>query len=379
MNEIAEPAGHALPSRPVASISALDSTAEWRADPYRFIRKHCEAVAADAVSARLLAREAICMRGAEASELFYDETCFERRRAAPELLRARLFRKDGVPELDGSEHRARPRLLERLCTAEHARELAAIFAVELASELQSWQGREVALYGALHAPLTRAVCRWAGVPLEPGEIAQRTADLVALFDAAHRSLRGNVAARLAQWRSQRWLARLIHRTRRGQIEVSERDALRIVASHSEESHSPLPAGVAAAELLSLLQSAVASSVFIVHAMHALHHHCEWRARLEAAQWQGEPLDSFAHEARRMYPLFPAVVARVQHGDQGEAGSGQRAHRDAGDAIAIELVKSALRVLHTATQLELPEQNWSIDYQRSPALPRDRVRLRACTA
>jgi fatty-acid peroxygenase len=44
--------------------------------------------------------------------------------------------------------------------------------------------RTPVLYDESQEILTRAVCAWAGVPLTEPEVAQRTRELTALFDAA---------------------------------------------------------------------------------------------------------------------------------------------------------------------------------------------------
>jgi fatty-acid peroxygenase len=246
---------------------------------------------------------------------------------------------------------------------------------------------------------------------------------VALFDGAGRSLSSHLRARIARHRAERWLAGIVKRVRDARLDISGDSAVYIVASHADDGRTLLSPRVAACELLNLLRPTVAVSVFIVHAMHALHRYPEWRAILGEAAWSGAALDWFVQEVRRHYPFFPAIVARVKeefiwrgvrfprgrrllldvygtnhdervwtdpeefdphrfrearrtpYGFIPQGGGDVRTgHRCPGEQITIELMKVALRFLHKEARYSLPDQSWILDYSRLPALPADRVRL-----
>jgi fatty-acid peroxygenase len=400
-----------------------DSTAALLDNPYRFVSTRCADLGTDAFEARIMMRKTVCMRGAEAAEVLYDETLCRRRGAAPEPVRATLFGKRGVQGLDGAAHRVRKQMLLSLCSPENARKLASTFASELAVATLAWADRQTVLYDALHPVLMRAVCRWAEVPLEPQEVNARTADVVALFDGAARSVRSHLRARIARRRAERWLADIVKRARGGQLTLSGDSPLGAIARHADHRGKLLSPRTAAVELLNLVRPTVAVSVYIAQAMHALHRHPEWRKVLSEAGWSGEQLDHFVQEVRRHYPFFPAIVARVRQefiwrgvriprgrrllldvygtnhderiwADAEEfqparfrgqrytpyelipqgGGDARTGHRCPGESIALELIKVALRFLHQDAHFALLSQDWTLDYSRLPALPRDRVLL-----
>ncbi|HVY82690.1 MAG TPA: cytochrome P450 [Steroidobacteraceae bacterium] len=369
-------------------------------------------------------RKTICMRGADAAELLYDDARCRRRGAAPEPVKATLFGKGGVQGLDGAAHRSRKHMLLLLCSPERARRLAATFSAELRTSASRWANREIVLYDALHPVLVRAVCRWAEVPLQNDEVSARAADIVAMFDKPASSFASHLRTRFARRRLERWAADIVKRVRTARLGVNEGSALNTIAWHADDGYKLLRPRIAAVELLNLIRPTVAVSVYIVHAMHALHRHPQWNALLAEADWGGDTLDRFVQEVRRHYPFFPAIAARVRkdfvwrgmrfprgrrllldvygtnHDERvwadpeefrpdrfleqrptpydfiPQGGADPRTgHRCPGEAIAIELMKAALRFLHRDVRYSLPPQDWTLDYSRLPALPCDRVRLR----
>lgn len=74
------------PGRP-----GVDSTLALIADGYESISKRCERYGSDVFETRLLFEPTVCMRGAEAAEVFYDTTRFTRAAAAPARLVKTLF------------------------------------------------------------------------------------------------------------------------------------------------------------------------------------------------------------------------------------------------------------------------------------------------
>lgn len=99
---------------------------------------------------------------------------------------------------------------------------------------------------------------------------------------------------------------------------SRRARLQAVARHRNLQGDPLPARIAAVELLNLLRPAQAVSVFIAHALH------EYPACREALR-QGDPqfTERFIQEVRRWYPFFPAVAARLRQSSDWDGHFSQR--------------------------------------------------------
>ena len=401
----------------------LDATARLLRDPYRYIATRCRRFGSDAFQTRLLLRPTICMSGSDAAELFYDEARFARQGAMPEPVRATLLGKGGVQGLDDEEHRHRKALFVSLMTQDRVAALGARFGEELAVAATRWRSRsEIVLYDALHEPLARAVCAWAGVPLAETEVRRRTRQLVAMFDAAASIGPRHLRSRLARHRAERWLSRVIRDVRVGRIETPPGSALGAIAAHRDLGGQPLPLRIAAVELLNVLRPTVAVAVFITFAAHALHLHPEWRARFRTGDDSG--LDAFVQEVRRFYPFFPAVAARVRTGftwrgmhfpkgrrvmldlfgtnrdartwsepdefrpqrfreEDGGAfgfipqggGDARIHHRCPGEPVTVELMKVAVRFLSAEITYDVPAQCLDIAWSRLPALPHRRMVVR----
>lgn len=408
-----------VPHRPIPGAAGFEHSLAFAADPYRFIGRQCLAAQSDVVRCRLLGRPTLCLTGAPAAQLFYNRQCFTREGAAPEPLRATLFGGGAVQPLDGPAH------LLRKAFFIDATQPARVAALERQAEATwlamaaRWRGApQLVLYTAAQEWLTRAACAWAGVPLPESEVALRTSQLVALFDNAASGLGAHLRARRARRQAEQWLAGLIGEIRNGQRRVAGRTVLQMAAHLTGEDGQPLPDRVAAAELLNVLRPAVAVSVFVVFAAHAVHHHPEWTATLAG----GSEIDThaFAQEVRRFYPFFPAAAARVRdnfiwRGYHFPAGAralldlygtnhdarlwpqpgefrperflgrvpglfelvpqgGARAedhHRCPGEGVTLALMKLSLRLLVQRSRYRVPPQDLSVHMRRLPALPRDR--------
>lgn len=397
----------------------IDSTAVLLAKPYDYVRDTCTRFGSDLFEARLLLRRTICMRGAEAAELFYDESRFKRRGAMPEPVRATLLGKGGVQGLDDEAHRLRKAMFMALMSDERVEKLARLVEREWLAAISSWASEgEVMLYDAIQTILMRAVCKWAAVPLSSAEEAKRTRDVVALFDQAATLGVGHLKARLARRRSERWLAALIEDTREGRVFPADVSALAVIAGHRDASGDLLPPRIAAVELLNVLRPTVAVSVYIVFVAHALH---LFPKRVPESA-NGDCAARFVQEVRRLYPFFPALIARTRrafrwrgvafpkgrrvlldlHGtNRSESwsdpeefrperfidtpcnpfmfipqggGDHHRHHRCPGEPITLALMKVALRLLTSRIAYEVPPQDLRIDRTRLPALPMSRFRI-----
>ncbi len=394
-----------------------DSTLALLRDPYRFISKRCQWHGSDIFETRLLLRRTICLRGREAARLFYNQERFVRHGAPPGRIQKTLFGRGGVQSLDDGAHTHRKQMFMALVTGEQVRALTEIMTAVWRQTLPDWEARgTIVLYEETREILTRAVCRWAGVPLEERDVARRTRDLTALFDNA-----GNIGpqhwwARYARRRANRWIEEVVARIRRGEVEAPAASAVQVIAQHRDLSGERLPLRVAAVEVLNLLRPTVAVAVYITLAAHALRTQPECRKKL--AGGANGYTDSFVQEVRRFYPFFPALVARVRrdfewlnypfpkgrrvmldlYGTNHDArlwdapeefrperfdgwrgdpfgfvpqggGEAEIHHRCPGEGIAMELTKTAVRILLQHITYEVPEQDLKIDYTRLPALPR----------
>lgn len=405
----------------------VDSTAALLREGYVFVSRRCERLGTDAFRTRLMLRKAVCMMGAEAAEVFYHPDRFTRRGAMPKTALKLLQDKGSVQLLDGEAHRCRKRMFMGMMGPESVRALVAETRNQWQARISAWEkADQVRLHHEVETILCRAVCKWAGVPLAPGEAAHRTKQLAAMIEAA-----GAVGPRnwIAQWRrtrAERWAARVVEAVRAGTCEVPEDSAVQRIASHRDADGSPLSPAVAAVELLNVLRPTVAVAWYVTFSALALHEHRRAGQALREQLHRGEDggLERFVQEVRRFYPFFPAVGGRVREAftwrehrfDQGDwvlldlygtnhdarvwrephlfrperfadwgespfelvpqgAGDFESDHRCPGERLTIELSKDALRLLAHELDYEVPPQDLSIDLSRMPALPRSRFVIR----
>jgi fatty-acid peroxygenase len=195
----------------------------------------------------------------------------------------------------------------------------------------------------------------------------------------------------------------------------------VIARHRDANGRLMTPDVAAVELLNVLRPTVAVAVYLTHVAHALDAHPACRPSLERGG--DRQLEWFVQEVRRLYPFFPAVVARVRrafewrglrfprgtrtlldlHGvhhdprvwgdaevfrperfgerlpgpfDLVPQGGGDHwmDHRCPGEPITIELMKRMARFLTRDVAYDVPFQDLQIDEARLPALPRSRFVL-----
>ena len=402
---------------------SLDSTLALLRDPYGFIASRCRRYGTDLFQTRLMLQRTICMTGKDAAELFYDPQRFVRGGAAPEPVRATLFGKGGVQGLDDAAHRHRKQMFMSLMTPESVGHLAERSGEWWQAYVHRWVSKgEIVLYDELHEILTRAVCAWAGVPLDEWEVRRRTRELTALFDDAGSVGPRHLWSRLARRRANRWVASVVSSIRAGRCHPPERSPAHVIAWHRDPNDELLSPHVAAVEVINLLRPTVAVAVFIVFIAHALHQSPECRRKLESGE--DGYADLFVQEVRRFYPFFPSVMARVRQGfewkgyhfPQGRwvildlygtnhdartweapdefrperfrqwdgspfnfipqgGGDHHVNHRCPGEWIAIELMKVALDFLAGRIEYDVPEQDLRINSSRLPALPRSRFIIR----
>ena len=400
----------------IPSDRSLDGTLALIRDPYHFIPKRCRALGSDVFRTRLLLRPTICMSGAAAGHVFYDERRFRRRGAAPRPAQATLFGVGGVQGLDDEAHRHRRQLFLDATGPRAVDALAETFASECRRAVESWRGLDrIALYDAIRPVLTRAVCAWAGVPVPESEVPLRTRQLTSMFENADTLALRHWRARRDRREAERWLADLVRRERRGDRTLSPGSIAGRFAWHRTLDGQLLEPRIAAVELLNVLRPTVAVSVYITLAAHALHEHPEHVPQLHDADARRR----FAQEVRRTYPFFPFVGAVVRedfqwrgmefaadtrvlfdlHGTNRDPevwsepesfrpdrfltrepdafslvpqGGGDRrsGHRCPGEPATLALLDVALQFLATEVRYAVPPQDLALDDSRMPALPGD---------
>lgn len=400
-------------AREIPHIPGFDATAQLYAEGYAFISSGCERLRTDLFQTRLLLQPTLCMRGAEAAALFYDESLFQRRRAT-------LFGR-GVQGLNGERHRQRKAMLLSLLGPGAVRDLCTKVARLLDTAALEWETRrEIVLLDEAQQILCRAVGEWAGVPMTVSQVPGWARDLAAMIEAPVQIGPEHWRARAARATRERELAVVIDEVRTGTWLAWPYSPLALIASQRDARDTPLPARVAAVELLNLLRPTVAVAWYVVLAVLALHEHPHAAERVRIGGEQ--ELEHFVQEVRRFYPFFPFVAARTRrrfqwngywfpagrrvlldlYGTNRDArvwdapdefrperfrgplpgpyafipqGGGDLAagHRCPGEALSVALTKVFVTLFCRGVSYTIPDQDLSLP-PRPPPTPRSRLRL-----
>jgi fatty-acid peroxygenase len=402
----------------IPRLDHLDSTWAFYRHPYTFISDHTSKT--DMVETRLLLQPAILMVGQDSARIFYNSDLFMRSGAMPGRIVHTLMGQGGVQGLDDEAHIHRKQMFMSLMTEDNVAQLVKIVMETLSLYARTWQTLDqITFYDEMREVLCIAVCSWAGIPLHNDDVVFRTNELTALYDYA-----GNVGpkhwwARVARVLADRWAADHIERIRAAPQSVAPTSPGYVIAMHRDLNGDLLPIKTAAVELLNVLRPTVAVAVYLAFVVHALYEHPEARDRI-AAEDDGY-VGRFVQEVRRVYPLFPAVAARVRQDFVHEGcsfhqgtrvmldlygtnhdprlwnapdtfepdrflnrdkflfdfipqggGDPSLTHRCPGERIAVEVMQAVTRFLVHDMQYTLPPQDMRIDASRLPALPQSRI-------
>ncbi|WP_136610457.1 cytochrome P450 [Sinomonas albida] len=392
----------------------------WK-EGYTFVSARCDELGADVFRTRLLLRPVYCMRGAEAVSVFYDEERFGRAGSVPHSAQHLLQDEGSVQSLTGAAHHGRKALFLTQLTDASVKRLAEIFAEEWRAALPGWaRQRRIVLDDEVRLVLTKAACRWAGLPLDEATAGRRSAEFGLMVDESASFGPSNWYARRRRQETERWAAQAL-RELRSAGGAPDRSVAAAVALHRDEDGELLPDAVAAVELLNFLRPIVAVGRFITFAAVALAQHPEWRAQV--AEGSEDDRLAFAQEVRRYFPFFPFVGGTVRKPfdweghrfEEGEwalldlygtnhdprlwenpesfdperfrgwtpdaqslvpqgGGDVHRGHRCPGESTTLELLKAAAHLLAEPSGFSLPAQDLTVDLAHIPAVPRSRVIL-----
>ena len=393
-----------------------DQTLGFLRDGYAFGARRFDELGTDAFRARLAGLPMLVLRGVEGARFFAEEDRFSRADALPRSVLHSLQDAGSVQTLSGSAHRARKALFLDLLDAPSRARLRALLRDEWESALPQWRRRgTIRLHEEAAGLLTRAVCRWAGLPLDADDARVRTREFLAMLDGAGSFGPRNWWGRTMRLRTERWARELIRHAREDATGDAPSGVVARLLEHRDPGGLALGDEVAAIELINLLRPTVAVGRFIVFAALALHLHPEWAERFRDGDEQH--LRGFVQEVRRTAPFFPMLAGRATqeldwHGEriaegslvaldifathrdptlwqdplrfrperhagpshadaliaQG-AGDMATAHRCPGEPLAIELIEEGVRLLTRRTAYDVPPQDLGVNLRRLPTLPR----------
>ncbi|MFL6124800.1 cytochrome P450 [Actinophytocola sp.] len=394
----------------------VDSSVSVLLEGYGWLPARRARSASGVARSRVLGQRAVGLCGPDAARFFYDEEHVRRHTAIPWPVQNTLFGRHAVHTLDGETHRGRKGIFLAVVTRETARALADDVEKSWHDAVASWKpGEPVVLFDEAARVITRAVCRWAGVPISDDEVPAVARDLVAMVDGFATPGPRHWRARAARGRREAWLSRLVTRVRDGVLDVRPGCALEVVSRHREVDGEELSPRLAAVELLNVIRPTVAVCWFVAYAGHALHRWPRYRQRLRDGD--RDVAEAFAHELRRFYPFAPFIGGRAvrdlewrgeripEHamvlldlwghnhdeelwGDpwvfrperflgrdigpfelvpQG-AGDPHTNHRCPGEPLTVSILRT-LAVCLARLDFEVPEQDLTISLRRVPARPR----------
>jgi fatty-acid peroxygenase len=392
----------------------FDSTFAFLREGYRFIGNRCDRLKSDLFTTRLMLRKVTCMRGPAAAEQFYREGRFTRRGAMPATVLTLLQDRGSVQTLDGSEHRHRKQMFMLMMSPASVTRGREIFRDEWQRSARRWRDKTVVLHDRVGEILTRTGLRWCGLDPELSDALKRAQEFQAMIDGAGSIGPRQIKGQFLRARSEAWARSVFRDIRSGALRPGEESPAAAIIAYRDPEGRPLPASVAAVELINLLRPITAITRFVVFAAHALYEHPEWRDRLASAG--DEEVRAFVQEVRRFYPFFPVIGGRViepfswrghrfaqgdwvlldlygtnRHPDGWEepeafrperflaweedahsfvaqgGGGFLRGHRCPGEWLTIGLMIEAVRLL-VAMEYEVPDQDLTIRMNRFPALP-----------
>ncbi len=400
-------------------VKTPDSTLDAVKKGYLFVTEKCRNLKTDIFITRLLGRKTVCMRGNQAAEMFYNTEYFERKKVAPNLVKATLFGHGGVQGLDGAKHRHRKQLFMSLMGRDDIIHLAELTVDKWSEYAEKWENEidDIILFEEVEKLIFEAVCEWTGISLERNEVNSRAKDVAAMIEGAGSLGKRHWKGRAARTRTEKWVGDIVKKIRADEDHNGESKVLQRFAWHEDLEGNLMDSNTVAVEVINIIRPTVAIARYVTFAAHALHQNPDSRKKIMDEE---EYLTNFVQEVRRYYPFFPFVMARAKktfkwkdykfrkglrvlldlYGTnhhpfiwenpemfnpdrfkevvagtydlipQG-GGDYDQNHRCAGEWITIKLLKESVRFLAEAIHYNIPPQDLSIDLSRFPAIPKSR--------
>ena len=294
----------------IPKAKGVDNTLSLIREGYHFLPSRHKELESPIFVTRLMGKKAVCIQGEEAAKIFYDEKIFKRKGAAPKPLQKSLLGEGGVHGQDGEEHRQRKRMFLSMMTPERLEEMVRLTVEELDAKAAEWETKESIIFlDEIEEVLSRAVYRWAGLPIEEREVEHRTREIADMVDSFGGSVTRFNAGRKARQSQEKWLREIIKMIRSGKYDPPAATPAYIVANHRVAKGRLLKAKTAAVELNNAYRPLIASAYLLTLGILALHEFPEIKEKLSADQNHYSHL--FTQEVRRFYPFAPAMAAKVK--------------------------------------------------------------------
>lgn len=395
---------------------SLDSSIELMRDGYLFIKKRVDQHHSDVFRTRLFMQNVICISGREAAEIFYDPDLFQRHNAAPKQVLKTLFGENAIQTMDGDAHLSRKKLFISLMTQRHQEQLANLVMEQLQASIDKWMHKKtIVLFDEMKLILCRAVCQWAGVPLDTSEIEERANDFYAMIDGFGGIGERYLLGKESRSRAEKWIEAIIADVRSGKFVPDEDSPLWVIAFYKEQDSNLLDNHMAAVELINVLRPVIAVAIYIAFAAKTLHERPEYIEKIK--ENNENYLQTFAQEIRRYYPLTPFLAARVKkdfnwqqcefskdmlvlldiYGTDHDSriwdnpnefrperfvnwqknlykfipqggGDAAQGHRCPGEGITVEILKTSINFLINNIEYNVPYQDLDYSLNRIPTFP-----------
>ncbi|SPT80872.1 fatty acid alpha hydroxylase, cytochrome P450 [Niallia circulans] len=233
--------------------SGIDNSVAVLREGYLYGTNRAQAFQSDLFKTRLLGQEAICIRGEEAAELFYDNEKFKRAGAAPKRVVKTLFGKGGVQALDGEAHHHRKAMFMSLMSKETLKDIRAIASKQWELAAQRWQNQsKVVLYEEAQEVMCRTAFEWAGIPLEEEEVKDKAEWFRAMIEAPAAIGPAHWKGRRNRGKAESWVKELVEDVRTGKRQAAEGKTLHTMSFHRELNGEWMDAQTAAVEIINIL-------------------------------------------------------------------------------------------------------------------------------
>ncbi len=297
-------------NKTIPQDKGLENSLKLKKEGYRFVQNRMAELDTEIFSTHLMARKVICITGADAVGLFYDNNKFTRKGVAPGYVKKTLFGENTVHGLEGKEHQTRRQMFLSILSKEAEEEFIKIYKEYLDKSISVWEFHEpIVLFDAIKVALFTCVCQWASVPVDEEIKNNKANECMEMVFGFGTEFDAHEEGKAARKSFEEWMEKIFSDIRQGFIEVPKDSPVYKVCEFKDDDGNVFDNHMAAVEMINVIRPIVASTIYITFAALALHENPEC---LECIRNQEEHyLYKFCEEVRRYYPLAPFLGAIVK--------------------------------------------------------------------